>query len=143
MPADVLELHSARPPTGTVLNTKQDMIFYISVVTNTVYWPDVIQIDGRYLTRYPGGTRFNALVHGRLERNLSYIYATFKLILQIDDWGFYCKIALRWFSLDLTDGKSTLVQLMAWCQQEISHYLSQCWPSDMSQWGTTLCHIWG
>ena len=31
-------------------------------------------------------------------------------------------------SLDFTDDKSTLAQVMAWCRQATSHYLSQCWP---------------
>ena len=35
-------------------------------------------------------------------------------------------------SLDLTDDKSTLVQVMAWCHQATSHYLSQCWPRSLS-----------
>ena len=39
--------------------------------------------------------------------------------------------------LDLTDDKSTLVQVMAWCRQATSHYLSQCWPSCMSPYGIT------
>ena len=30
--------------------------------------------------------------------------------------------------LGWTDDKSTLVQVMAWCWQATSHYLSQCWP---------------
>ena len=42
------------------------------------------------------------------------------------------EIALRWMPLDLTDDKSTLVQVMAWCHQAPSHYLSQCWPRSMS-----------
>ena len=41
----------------------------------------------------------------------------FKVILVIDGWGISCEIALRWLSLDLTDDKSTLVQVMAWCCQ--------------------------
>ena len=28
-----------------------------------------------------------------------------------------CEIALKWMPLDLTDDKSTLVQVMAWCCQ--------------------------
>ena len=36
-----------------------------------------------------------------------------------------------------TDDKSTLVQVMAWCRQATSHYLSQCWPSSMSPHGVT------
>ena len=52
-------------------------------------------------------------------------------------WGISCKIALRWMSLDLTDDKSTLVQVMAWCHQATSHYLGQCWPRFMSPYGVT------
>ena len=43
--------------------------------------------------------------------------------------------ALRWMSLDLTDDKSTLVQVMAWCRQATSHYLDQCWLSSLSPSG--------
>ena len=39
--------------------------------------------------------------------------------------------------LDLTDDKSTLVQVMAWCHQAASHYLSQCWPRAMAPNGVT------
>ena len=35
-------------------------------------------------------------------------------------------------SHDFTDDKSTLVQVMAWCCQAASHYLSQCWLRSMS-----------
>ena len=40
-------------------------------------------------------------------------------------------------SLDLTKDKSTLVQVMAWCRQATSHYLSQCWPRSLSPYGLT------
>ena len=53
---------------------------------------------------------------------------TFKIILLIDGWGFSYEITLRWMSADLTDVKSTLVQVMAWCRQATSHCLSQCCP---------------
>ena len=36
-----------------------------------------------------------------------------------------------------TDDKSTLVQVMAWCHQATSHYLSQCWPRSLSPYGIT------
>ena len=32
---------------------------------------------------------------------------------------------------------STLVQVMAWCRQATSHYLSQCWPRYVSPYGVT------
>ena len=38
-------------------------------------------------------------------------------------------------SLDLTDDQSKLVQVMAWCRQATSHYLSQCWPRSMLPYG--------
>ena len=60
----------------------------------------------------------------------------FKLILVIDGWVFSCKIALRWMQMDLTDEKSTLVQVTA-CSMLPSHYLSQCWPRSMSPYGVT------
>ena len=37
--------------------------------------------------------------------------------------------------LDLIDGKSTLPQVVAWCHQATSHYLSQCWPRSLSPYG--------
>ena len=40
-------------------------------------------------------------------------------------------------SVDLTDDQSTLVQVMAWCRQATSHYLSQCWPRSQSPYGFT------
>ena len=77
----------------------------------------------------------NSLAPGGFERNLRKVI--FKLILMIGGWGVFCKIALRWMSMDLTDDKSILVQVMAWCRQPTNHYLSQCWPRSMSPYGVT------
>ena len=52
-------------------------------------------------------------------------------------WGIYCEIALRWISMNPTDDKSILVQVMAWWRQATSHYLSQCWPRSLSPYGVT------
>ena len=41
-------------------------------------------------------------------------------------------------SLILADDKSTWVQVMAWCSQATSHYLSQCWPRSMLPNGITI-----
>ena len=46
-----------------------------------------------------------------------------------------CELALRWTSLDLSDDKSTLVQVMAWCRQATSHFLNQCWPRSLAPYG--------
>ena len=55
-------------------------------------------------------------------------YVIFKQMLVIDGWNISCdcEIALMWMSLDFTEDQSTLVQVMAWCRQATSHYLSQC-----------------
>ena len=65
----------------------------------------------------------------------------FKLISMINN---FCEVAIRWMPQHLTDHLSTLVQVMAWCHQATSHYLSQCWPRSLSpydvtrpQWGIT------
>ena len=55
----------------------------------------------------------------------------------IDGWSISCKTVLKLMPMDLTDGKSTLVHVMAWCRQATSHYLSQCWPRFMPPYGVT------
>ena len=47
------------------------------------------------------------------------------------------EFAFRWLSLDRTDDKSTLVQVMVWCRQATSHHLGQCWPRSLSPYGVT------
>ena len=64
-------------------------------------------------------------------------YVIFKWISVTDGWGISSEIALIWMSLDFTDDQSTLVQVMAWCRQATSHYLSQCWPKSLSPYGVT------
>ena len=41
----------------------------------------------------------------------------------------------------LTNDKSTLVQVMAWCRQAASHYLTQRWPWSMSPYGVTTLRV--
>ena len=80
-------------------------------------------------------TFFYSLAPGKFEWNFRYVI--FKQILVIDGWGISCEIALIWMPLDLTYDQSTLVQVMAWCRQATSHYLSQCWPRSFSPYGVT------
>ena len=58
----------------------------------------------------------NSLIPQRLDWNFREVII--KMFLGIDGWGV--------FSLDLTDGKSTLIQVMAWCHQATARYLSNC-----------------
>ena len=64
--------------------------------------------------------------------NLNIRKVIFKLTSVNGGWGISYVIALRWMPLDLTDDKSTLAQVMAWCHQATSNYLSQCWPRSLS-----------
>ena len=61
----------------------------------------------------------------------------FKLISVINGCDICSVIALTWMSLDLTDDKSTLFLVMAWCHKATSHYLNQCGPRSMSPYGAT------
>ena len=63
--------------------------------------------------------------------------AIFNLVLLIGFFRSSNDYAPRWMQWDLMDDKSTSVQVMAWCRQATSHYLSQCWPSSMSPYGVT------
>ena len=73
--------------------------------------------------------------HRKFEWN--FIYYIFQIISVINGWGIPCELALRWTSLDLTDDKSTLVQVMAWCRQATSYYLSKWWPRSLPPYGIT------
>ena len=79
--------------------------------------------------------RVNSLAPGRFKVNFRWL--SFKLVLVVNGWGISCETALIWMSLDHTYDNSTLVQVMAWCRQATSHYLSQCWPRSMSPYGVT------
>ena len=72
---------------------------------------------------------------GKFEWNFRYVI--YNQILVTDGCGISCEIALLWMSLDFTNYQSTLVQVMAWCHQATSHYLSQCWPRSLSPYGIT------
>ena len=77
----------------------------------------------------------NSLVPGRPGCHFETVI--FNLVLLI---GFFISSndnAQRWMPWDITDDKSALVQVMAWCRQAPSHYLSQCWPSSLSPYGVT------
>ena len=69
--------------------------------------------------------------------SLNFRKVIFKLTLVNGGSGISYEIALRWIPQNLTDDKSTLVQVMAWCRQATSHYLSQCWPRSMAPYGVT------
>ena len=71
----------------------------------------------------------NSLAPGRSECDSENVI--FILVLLIGIFRSSHDNALRWMPQDLTDDQSTLVQVMAWCRQATSHYLSQCWPRSL------------
>ena len=49
--------------------------------------------------------------------------------------------AIKWLPQHIIDYKSTLVQVMAWCCQATSHYLSQYWPRSMWRLIVAICSV--
>ena len=78
-----------------------------------------------YLTHWP--LRDTAVIWKRI----------FPIIVENCSWGTRCKIDPWWMPENLPNGKSALVQVMAWWGQAASHYLSQWWPRSMSPYGVT------
>ena len=81
------------------------------------------------------GLPFNSLAPGGFENIFQNVF--FKLISWIDTLSNSCETALRSMPQNPSDDKSTLVQVMAWCRQAASHYLSQCCPRSLSPYGVT------
>ena len=77
--------------------------------------------------------QLNSLAPGKSECHSKNVI--FNLVLLIGIFRSSYGNALRWMPQDLTDDKSTLVQVMAWCRQATCHYLSQCWLSSLSPYG--------
>ena len=59
----------------------------------------------------------------------------FKFIIKNRGLATRYVIAPMWMPGNISNGKSALVQVMAWCRQATSHHLSQFWPRSMLQ-----CH---
>ena len=82
-----------------------------------------------------GPQRVNSLAPGRSEYDSKNVISNLVLLFGI--FRSAHDNALRWMPQDLTDDKSTLVQVMAWCRQATSRYLSQCWPRYLSPYGVS------
>ena len=48
-----------------------------------------------------------------------------------------CEFAIMCVSQEFIIDYLTSAQVIAWCRQATSHYLSQCWPTSMSPYGVT------
>ena len=98
----------------------------------------------------------NSLAPGKFEWHFNYLI--FQMISVINGWGISCELALRWTSLDPTDDKSTLVQVMACCLTDqaitwanddpdlhISPYgiTRPQWVNAIDLWGIAFCYLIG
>ena len=87
----------------------------------------------------------NSLAPGRCGSNFKSMI--FTLIIQGSSLGIHLEIDLKWMPKNLTIEESTLFQVMTWCRQATSHFLSQCWPRSVlpyditrSQWVWHIYH---
>ena len=104
------------------------------IFINTVGVNCIIRSD-RIWTPQLQFAKFNSLAPGRCGCNFKLVI--FKLIPKIVMFRISCEIALRWIPEDLVNGKSTLVQIMAWCLQATNHYLNQWWLRSVRSYGIT------
>ena len=76
---------------------------------------------------------FNSLIPGRSGYNFKNAYLNFVLLVDFitSSYG----DTYKWMPQEITDDKSTLVQVMASCHQATSHYLNKCWSSSMMPYG--------
>ena len=52
----------------------------------------------------------------------------FQPMVRSSNLGTWCEIAVLWMPQNLTNEKSSLIQVMARCHQTTDPYLKQCWP---------------
>ena len=99
--------------------------------------PYLLEVLTRMLAlRRSSRTGLNSLAPGEFDYSLKLV--NLKLISMINILSIFCEIAIRWMPQHLTDHyKSKLVQVMAWCHQATSHYLSQCLPRSLSPYDVT------
>ena len=102
-------------------------VCYLVTITDTTTHPITLQVINS------STLSLNSLTPGRSECDSK--NAIFNLVLLTGIFRSSYDNALRWMPQDLTDDKSTLVQVMAWCRQATSHYLKQRWLSSLSPYG--------
>ena len=106
------------PPCVTIMR-----IFYRQLGTMCMFYVSVIII-----IKTPA-LHFDSLSPETCGSNIKSL--SFKLILQNSSLGAHFEISLRWMLKHLTNEKSLFVQVMTWCHQATSHYLSQPWLRSM------------
>ena len=97
---------------------------FVFANTNTYLTPALIHVYHlEILTIFVQASLYSLISH--LDMWMTFQKIIFKPNLMIDTRGISCQNALRWMWMDPTNNKSTLVQVMAWCNQATSHYLNK------------------
>ena len=111
-----------------------DLQCFVLQVLTACYWANGF-LTGLLLLIEINPHWINSLAPGGFVYSIRLV--NFKLISMINISSISCEIVIRWMLQHLTDHWSTLVQVMAWCRQATSHYLSQCWPRSLSPYDVT------
>ena len=97
-----------------------------------------LRVNGLCVGNSPGADEFPAQMASNAENvSIWWRHHVFKLILRIDIFGSSYEVGSTLLTENLTDDKSTLIQVKAWCHQATSHYPSHCSPKSMSPYGFT------
>ena len=67
---------------------------------------------------------------------MSWLFGTIRQ-QTIDIFSIQVNNTLEWMSEDLTDVRSAVVQVMAWCRQATSHYMNPYKPRSLMPYGVT------
>ena len=107
---------------------------------NKVQQPNITQL----LCNPPADCVYLQHSNGRTKGRLTYWYlggarVMCNLWTQFSDWVHeqFSWITLGWLLQNTFDDKSTLVQVVACCDQATRHYLNHCWPRSMPPYGVT------
>ena len=120
-------------PLGNYAHAEADKLIHqqsLHVMSNNIYIVrKYMNIDRRMSHRVIGDIFFNSLSPERC--NNSFKIITFKLISQKINVNSRCELVVKWMQQNIANGKTTLIQVMAWCRQATCHYLSQCWMASL------------
>ena len=111
-----------------------EFVYIFSIIFG--HWDAIVHWKtSSWKTRTNLSYMINSLVPGVFVYSLNLV--NFKLISMINISSIFCEIAIRWMPQHVTDHESRLVQVMVWCRQATSHYLSQCWHRSLSPYDVT------
>ena len=115
----------------------QNQTIILSLVFRSPPWNGIVNYDTSLIIFMPlwSVVAINPLAAGKCSNNFKSI--NLKLIVLNISLSTCSENALRKMPQDLTNEQSILVQVMAWCHQAPSHYMSKCWLRSMRPYAVT------